>query len=114
MSELNLTKDILIDMLGDAEFYEKCPHFLHMKDQGLACYNAYIQRTGASDCTKCGSYAAATPALIELVRHIKKLKDVDAGILEPVKDYIGSRRPKRPDTVHIRHKYDGKPEVLTF
>jgi len=113
MIELNLTKDMLVQMLGDPVFFEKCTHFLHIKDQGIACYNKYVE-TMYTGCKGCGDLSIAAPAISEFVRHSKKLLEIDPQILECVKDYIGTKRPRRPDTVTIRHKYDGSPELLIF
>jgi hypothetical protein len=109
MKVLLLTREMLADILGDPKFYDACPEFLHLRELGLACYTKY-KLPGCSGCYM----KIMAPAVVEFVRHCRRLQESNADRLESVKDYIGSRRPSRPQQVEMMSRFAGERSKLLF
>jgi hypothetical protein len=76
-------------MLGDAAFYQQCPHFLWLRDTALAAYAKYKQQ----EC--CGGQQHMAHVLDAFFKNLKELHDLDAVNTRPVRAYLEARK-RRP------------------
>ena len=112
---MQLTRQIITDMIGDEEFYQTCPYFLHMRDLGLRCYNEYMQAM-TSECEGCTRGKVLVPAIGAFVAQLMVLRTEQPTAIEQIKDYIGTRRPKRPQSLTLFHRSskNNRVEQLRF
>jgi len=100
-------------MIGDAGFYQTCPYFLHMRDLGLRCYNEYMQEM-TSACEGCTQGKVLAPAIGAFVAQLMLLRVEQPAALEQIKDYIGTRRPKRPQSLTMFHRSSKTNRIEQF
>jgi len=114
VKKLVLEKAVLIQLLGDEAFYKACPVFLWLKDTGMAAvaqYNAQIQE---KTCGGCGGPSVIDGVVDGFVRNIKQHYDNDPTVMECMKDFIGSRRGKRPKQLEVRYKSGATARSVVF
>ena len=116
--KLVLDKTMIIQMLGDEEFYKKCPIFLFLRESAIASHSLYVRALRGEDiseiCGSCSDMAIMKPQIYILVNHIRQQFEFDPDNLECIKDYLEWKTGRRPDPVVIYYKSGSKPVPIQF
>jgi hypothetical protein len=113
--KLQIDRALMVDMLGDSEFYSECPIFLFMRDMGTESYKLYMEELKDPSCVTCADKGVMLPALATFIRHLKEQADVSVSNLECIKQYLGKRKNYYPDPCVVYYKEPGKsPYPIEF
>jgi len=91
-----LTKARILQILGDAAFYHRCPLYLFMEDMGRATAVEYAAAVGRAGKGPDKSHAIAAPAITAFVRHTVRLHDSDPQLLQQLRAYLEERLSYQP------------------
>ena len=120
MKEFRLNTSTIIQLLGDSEFYAKCPAYLFMRDQALAAVEQYNKAVAhKEECNGCtGKYkdenSYVAPAIGNFVRILREMHKADPANAAPIKTFIAERLGYRPPAIVLYYKEGGKERTLRF
>ena len=120
MKDFRLTTSTIIQLLGDTEFYAKCPAYLFMRDQAVASVEQYHKAvTRKEECNGCtGKYrdenSYVTAVIGNFVRIARELHKADPAHLAPLKEFIAGKLGYRPAVILLYYKESGQERTLRF
>ena len=114
-----LTSQRIIQIISDPVFYASCPAYVFMEDVARSRWLEYeneVAQRGVKGCNGCEDKSAAyiEPALAEFVRHTCKLRDKDAKMLDPLREYLATKLGYRPKAFMLYYKEQGRKKKLLF
>lgn len=117
MSKLVLEPNIVMQTLGDPDFYSQCPSYFFMKDQALAVYARWQKAvaTGRKDCDNCSDKGLYKPVVKIFADHTVRMFQDDPSLLDPLVRYLTGRlRGKKPDSVILYYRSAAGVESISF
>ena len=108
---LRLTRDMVVQLLGKPDLYDRVPEFLPMRDQALKCYDEYLKILNGKPCPGCTAKSVMRPAIVSF---IELLEAADAKTKKELKAFIGDCRNEQLLRVEISHKSQGVVKEFQF
>lgn len=103
MSDMTITKEHMIAMLGDPAFYDQCPHFLWLKDAAMQAREAQGDNIATEH--MCHIFNA-------FFKNLKELYELEPKILWPIRTYLAGRRRSHVGKITIQYLDASKKAAL--
>lgn len=113
--QIQLTSQIVLQVLGEQEFYRECPTYLFMMDNGMAIAKQY--RDLVANKQKCAGCTerAITATLATFAIHTRLCSRFDKRQLVPLVGYLQKKLGYEPAVVSLYYKDGvGKQKELRF
>lgn len=95
MTNYAMTRDIVIQLLGDPGFYAACPLFLELQASATIAFKRYME-SFSTTCEGCGNREIMSPSIVGFAKACRDALAADPKALQPLLDYlrVKLRQPK--------------------
>lgn len=107
---LQMTRDMVTQLLGQAAFYETCPEFVAIRPDAETRYNEYLAILQGKACPGCTSRSIMDPAIQAFI-DVLIAPETDR---DRVRAYLGTCRRQRVLVVRFVYKRQGRVQEIKF
>ena len=111
--DLKLTSAYVLELLGDEEFYLKCPAYFFMRDQGLSCSKRWLDSVFKPK-SQPREEVVIAPAISSFLRVTYAMNQADPELLQPLRDFLQEKLAYPLGEVSMYYKHDEKIHSVRF
>lgn len=121
MDEYRLAPTDIRQMLADPDFYAECPAFSFLAPRGLVAATKWLNCVRTRGTPEYPGLEEEQNALQELqlvigsfAKHVQVLADLNANLLQPLRQYIEGCLDARPATLRLVYHENGEQVNIAF